>query len=264
MDISTSNELLDKAIQYIKDFCESEYGDSNIDLSDLSRVSVAYTDAPDDICYDWDNITAYIDLQSNRIYKELNGSIYTEQESIFYVREVVEQEEFSSLSDMLPSLQSLDFDELTDIGDNELQIYHYKAQTDKLFDKAAFYDMQPEEIENAVKEDVRRILAENNVNGGLGLAAIYGSRSRSLEKESSDLDVVIEVHTACKEDALFNIIHSEPIMINGITVDVNPIRPEESGTLGTYLQRAEQYLSKSQAQTQQRHRTGTPTTRSRR
>lgn len=251
MDISTSNELLDKAIQYIKDFCESEYGDSNIDLSDLSRVSVAYTTT--DICGDevWKDITAYIDLLSYRIVKELDGII-------------VEEECFSSLSDMLPSLQNLDCTELTDIGDNEKKIHEYKAQTDKLFDKAAFYDMQPEEIENAVKEDVRRILAENNVNGGLGLAAIYGSRSRSLEKESSDLDVVIEVHTACKEDALFNIIHSEPIMINGITVDVNPIRPEESGTLGTYLQRAEHNLSKSQAQTQQRHRTGTPTTRSRR
>ena len=52
-----------------------------------------------------------------------------------------------------------------------------------------------------------------------------------------------------KEDDLFNLLHDddlndgEGLEFNGIPVDINPIRPEETGGIAEYLVRAESYLS---------------------
>ena len=52
-----------------------------------------------------------------------------------------------------------------------------------------------------------------------------GSRCRGLENDNSDIDVVVEIKGSdLKEDALFNIFHEEGMKIDGITVDINPVR----------------------------------------
>ena len=52
----------------------------------------------------------------------------------------------------------------------------------------------------------------------------------------------------CTNFFLFNIFNDLNITIDGITVDVNPIRPEETGTLDEYLPKAEAYLEQKQAE----------------
>lgn len=121
-------------------------------------------------------------------------------------------------------------------------INDFKAKTDRYLNTAPFFNMSAEDIENTVKGDIERIFSENGVNAVVDRIAIYGARSRALNSATSDLDVVVEIRSDLKEDALFNIIHSEPMSIGGVTVDVNPIKAEQTGTLDTYLQSAEEYL----------------------
>lgn len=70
--------------------------------------------------------------------------------------------------------------------------------------------------------------------------ALYGSRSRGIEKQDSDIDFVVEYKGTVSESHLFNIFHEDGFSIGGKTVDVNPITEWETGTIDEYLKRAEE------------------------
>lgn len=72
--------------------------------------------------------------------------------------------------------------------------------------------------------------------------AIIGSRNRHTAKIDSDLDVVFEYDYDMKEDAVFNIVNEAPkCEIDGIEIDFNPIRKEESGAIKEYLKKSKKY-----------------------
>lgn len=119
-------------------------------------------------------------------------------------------------------------------------IADFRAKTEEHF---KFYNFRPVEIENMVKGFAQRIFEENGINAEVHGAAVAGSRSRGLENANSDIDVVLEVDSNLKEDALFNIIHEEALTLEGYTIDINPIKADETGTLETYLPTAEAYLA---------------------
>ena len=93
-------------------------------------------------------------------------------------------------------------------------------------------------------------MIDNEIAGDIEAVVLYGSRSRGLEtSEDTDIDIVVQINNAeLKEDALFNLFSDMDIEIDGISVDVNPIRPEETGTLDEYLPKAEAYLEQKQAE----------------
>ncbi|MDD6489225.1 MAG: nucleotidyltransferase domain-containing protein, partial [Clostridia bacterium] len=104
------------------------------------------------------------------------------------------------------------------------------------------------DIESEIDQRLQETLDENEIAGEIVGIVLYGSRSRGLESgEQSDIDVVVEINgSELKEDALFNIFADLNLEIDGIPVDVNPIRPEETGTLEDYLPKAETYLEQKQ------------------
>lgn len=79
---------------------------------------------------------------------------------------------------------------------------------------------------------------------------VSGSRCRGIEKENSDLDVVVEYTGSTREDDLFNMLHEDSIYIAGIQVDINPITEGRTGTLETYLPEVETYLQEKAQQEQ--------------
>ncbi len=103
------------------------------------------------------------------------------------------------------------------------------------------------DIENNVKDYVETVLSENEIEATVGRVVVSGSRSRGLENPDSDIDVVVEIDSELHEDALFNILHETEREIGGFTVDINPIRKEETGTLEAYLPNVEKYLSEKTA-----------------
>lgn len=76
-----------------------------------------------------------------------------------------------------------------------------------------------------------------------GLIEIYGSRGRGTAHDGSDLDVVVEYEGDWKEDAVFNILHEEPLEIDGINVDINPITKGQTGSMRKFMERSREYDS---------------------
>lgn len=99
------------------------------------------------------------------------------------------------------------------------------------------------QIKEMVREHVARVLANAGFDVEVLDIEIHGSRARGDAKNESDLDVVVEYKGAEKEDGLFNVLNDEndALFIDGIKVDINPIRAEESGTMSDYMKRSEAY-----------------------
>ena len=102
--------------------------------------------------------------------------------------------------------------------------------------------MSAGEIEDMVSYYVQAKIIENDLDAQVENVIISGSRSRGIEKNASDLDVVVEYKGSVREDDFFNILHEEGFAIAGIAVDINPITEDKTGALAEYLESAEQYL----------------------
>lgn len=72
---------------------------------------------------------------------------------------------------------------------------------------------------------------------------VIGSRTRHTARPDSDLDVLVEYEGRMKEYAVFNLLHENPLYIEDILVDINPIRKEESGSTEEWLKKSQQYLA---------------------
>ena len=116
----------------------------------------------------------------------------------------------------------------------------FKAKTGELFHDIS--EMNPEEIEETVKCHVQAKIEEYDIDATIVDVAVTGSRCRGLEHEGSDLDVVVELSTAEREDDLFNAFNEDGLHIGDVKVDINPITAQRTGTLESYLPQVEEYL----------------------
>ena len=116
----------------------------------------------------------------------------------------------------------------------------FKAKTNELFHEIS--EMNPAEIEETVKCHVQAQLDESGIDAVIVDSAVAGSRCRGLEQEGSDLDVVVELSTNEREDALFDMLNESGLHIGGVKVDINPITAQRTGSLETYLPQVEDYL----------------------
>ena len=119
-------------------------------------------------------------------------------------------------------------------------IADFRAKTNELFHDIS--EMNPAEIEETIKCHVQAKIDEYDIDATIIDAVVVGSRCRGLEKDSSDLDVVVELSTNEREDDLFNAFNEDWLHIGDVRVDINPITAQRTGTLETYLPQAEEYL----------------------
>ena len=227
-----------------------------VEQIDEKRISLKDLDAPDygGIMLGTSDVYAYDGWQEEMNEKGFEIISKAEPEIELDKYDVTEIEKLNSKETEVSRQMSL-FDDISDIEDfpdfieeesivssipEPSAITDFRAKTEENF---KFYNFKPLEIENMVKDFVQKVFEENGVNADIHGAAVTGSRSRGLENADSDIDVVIEVDSDLKEDALFNIIHDEEFKLSGYTIDINPIKADETGTLETYLPRAEAYLT---------------------
>lgn len=102
--------------------------------------------------------------------------------------------------------------------------------------------MSAVEIEEMVSYYVQEKIIENALDAQVENVIISGSRCREIEKNGSDLDVVVDYKGTIREDDFFNILHEDGFTIAGIVVDINPITEDKTGLLAEYLESTEQYL----------------------
>lgn len=102
--------------------------------------------------------------------------------------------------------------------------------------------MSAVEIEEMVSYYVQAKIIENDLDAQVENVIISGSRCREIEKNGSDLDVVVDYKGTIREDDFFNILHEDGFTIAGIVVDINPITEDKTGLMAEYLESTEQYL----------------------
>ena len=204
------------------------------DSSDMKDIP-AYDDVPE-VTLEYKGNIGSIEIIADRAFS-LGSScnISEDKTSIAIYTYENHKNELDEIADMLG---------LTKIEDEQnapSKTADFKARTNEMFNNINGYS--PEDIEIMVKEHISNIFSENEVSAEIKDLAVYGSRSRGLETDNSDIDIVVEiVNSDLKEDSLFNLLNEDKFEIDGIEVDINPIRPEETGTLEMYLENAEKYL----------------------
>lgn len=76
---------------------------------------------------------------------------------------------------------------------------------------------------NIVKEDLRVIIEENNLDVEIEGIELIGSYIRGENTPESDLDVLVQYSGDLRDDDFFNIIVEENLSLCGVKIDVNPI-----------------------------------------
>ena len=105
-------------------------------------------------------------------------------------------------------------------------------------------DYSRDEIKQIATDYIKTAFLYSDVNATIKDMEIIGSRNRGTANENSDLDIVVELDGEdLREDDLFNVLNDdeEPLEINGIRVDFNPIVSYRSGTLEEFMERSNQY-----------------------
>lgn len=69
--------------------------------------------------------------------------------------------------------------------------------------------------------------------------AFYGSRVSGKTSVDSDLDVIVEYKGTAREDTIFDVLAEQQLMLEGVRLDINPIKNEKSGTIVDYLERCD-------------------------
>ena len=192
-------------------------------------------------------------------YKEIDGGIYdnpdvTIREALHDILEDLKsQPDYNGAKGNIQredELIPMDYDGLMEKAEEANRIIpestpssvvaDFRAKTGELFHDIS--EMNPEEIEETVKCHVQAKIDEYNIDATIVDVAVTGSRCRGLEHESSDLDVVVELSTAEREDDLFNAFNEDGLHIGEVKVDINPITAQRTGTLESYLPQMEEYL----------------------
>ncbi len=124
-------------------------------------------------------------------------------------------------------------------------IAEFKEITEKQFHPLD--GMSASGVENVICEYVSEKLKEKGLDVTIVDVAIIGSRCRGVEGKHSDLDVVLEYKGDMREDDLFQLLHEDSFQLDGVVVDINPITEGKSGTLASYLPKAQEYMDKQLA-----------------
>ena len=100
-----------------------------------------------------------------------------------------------------------------------------------------------DEIKGIVTDHINDVMRDYDIDAEIIGMDIHGSRNRHDARPDSDLDVVVEYSGDIREDDMFNALNGEEdaLSIEGIRVDINPIRKEETGDLQDYMKQSEEY-----------------------
>lgn len=105
-----------------------------------------------------------------------------------------------------------------------------------------------EELQEMFSEDIKNILAENEINSDefeIEDVRLYGSYTTGKNKDTSDLDVIVQYKGSMKEDTAFNLLNDAKLTItdvNGIErkIDINPINSRLSGSIDEHIERMQE------------------------
>ncbi len=192
-------------------------------------------------------------------YKLIDGGILDNPDISMReaVQEVLEDEGLDQL-ERIP----VDYDELLEKAEEvEAEILlEARSQrnrvpviSDHTESEAGLNGMSRSEIEETVWAIAQTEITENDLDARIQVVRVYGSRTRDgLYKQDSDVDVVIAYEGTVREDDLFSVLNEAGYKVGNMKVDMNPIRPDKTGTLEDFLEKSERYLDEKTEQVKAR------------
>lgn len=115
--------------------------------------------------------------------------------------------------------------------------------------EAGLNGMSRSEIEETVWVIAQSEIIENDLDVRIQAVRVYGSRTRDgIYNVDSDVDVVIAYEGTVHEDDLFSVLNEAGYKVGNMKVDMNPIRPDKTGTLEEFLKKSERYLDEKTEQ----------------
>lgn len=130
-----------------------------------------------------------------------------------------------------------------DIEDDNVQPSTKKPEAQKEKPVQGLEGYSRDEIKGIVTDHINDVMRDYDIDAEIIGMDIHGSRNRHDARPDSDLDVVVEYSGDIREDDMFNALNGEEdaLSIEGIKVDINPIRKEETGDLQDYMKQSEEY-----------------------
>lgn len=209
-------------------------------------------------------------------YRELDGGVYDNpditimqalNEIVTDLKETMRRSELEGNIHTYDELIPIDYDELTEkveqTSKNQIEeqirkkteentiIAVFKAKTEEMLHD--INGQTQEDIEQNVYAYLQSKIDEYAIDVEIVDVVVSGSRCRGLEKEDSDIDVVVGYRGKEREDDLFHAFHEDDFRIGGVKVDINPITEEKTGTLGTYLLGVDEYLEEKRIAMQEKN-----------
>ena len=79
------------------------------------------------------------------------------------------------------------------------------------------------DIIQAIKSDIENVINEYSLPVKIDNIELIGSYMRGENTSKSDLDILVQYSGDIKDDSLFDILSAEPLELNGVKIDINPI-----------------------------------------
>lgn len=179
-------------------------------------------------------------------YKEIDGGVYDNPDITLEeaVHIILTDDPFPNMERTPVDYEELDekVEEANRIEPSEMKQERTALVSDRTEPVSDLNGMSPAEIEETVLAYAQSKAEENGYDVQVLAARVYGSRTAGIEREDSDVDIVIEYQGDLREDDFFAMLHEDGLSIGGMPVDINPITAEKSGTIEEYFARANEYL----------------------
>ena len=205
----------------------------------------------------YDNPDVSIGEVMQELTDELKQPIYDETKDTFSHSEIqgnIRQSDIPERVDyeeLMEKTEAVGLAEVEKVKSAQEIVEDFRANTERLFRPERVDGMRPADIEEAVRDRVQQMIDEYELDAKIEDVIVSGSRSRGLDNENSDLDVVVSFSGTEREDDFFNILHDEKMYFGSVELDINPIGTEQTGTLAEYLPGVEKYLSEKSKATDQ-------------
>lgn len=148
---------------------------------------------------------------------------------------ITAKELLAELKEQIPSLAVPDFESHEDV------IEKYKAKTMEVFHELD--GENAESIEKMVKAKAESIFETMNLDCQVLDVVLVGSRSRGIEQEDSDVEVVVAVNGDVPAEEVDGLLNGENIRVDGHTVFMHSIVNDVPMKLEDFLMRQEAELS---------------------
>lgn len=100
-----------------------------------------------------------------------------------------------------------------------------------------------DEVVDLIRDFIESTLRENGYSRrdiSINDIRLHGSRLRNQAREDSDLDAAVEYTGDIREDDLFDMLHEDPLYIDDVEVDVNPINSDDTD-IEDYMKQSAEY-----------------------